>query len=89
MVGYFGDAAYNMVRVVPLSTRACERYRLIFTYYQPLDWAQRQGNITYFSKKTPDVPGGHFPAHVNPQGLVEDCWAFWGNRSLSGIEAIP
>ncbi|KPM43813.1 hypothetical protein AK830_g2785 [Neonectria ditissima] len=57
-------------------------------YDVPIEWALRQGNITFFSKKTPDVLGGHFPAFVNPQSLAEDCWTFWGDKSASGVNVF-
>ncbi|KAF4457700.1 alpha beta-hydrolase [Fusarium albosuccineum] len=53
-------------------------------YDVPLKWAQRQGNIVFFRKKSADILGGHFPAFINPQALVEDCWAFWGDKDASG-----
>ncbi|GFP53067.1 epoxide hydrolase 1 [Trichoderma asperellum] len=53
-------------------------------YYTPLEWTQRQGNISFYSRKAPHVVGGHFPAYINPRALAEDCWAFWGNESRSG-----
>ncbi|KAF5008252.1 hypothetical protein FDECE_5450 [Fusarium decemcellulare] len=53
-------------------------------YDVPLEWAQRQGNIVFFRKKSADILGGHFPAFINPQALVEDCWAFWGDKDASG-----
>ncbi|VUC26897.1 unnamed protein product [Clonostachys rosea] len=57
-------------------------------YYTPLKWAKRQGNITFFSKKTPEILGGHFPAHINPQSLAQDCWDFWGNSTISGTDVF-
>lgn len=51
---------------------------------QPLEWTQRQGNVSFYSRKAPQVIGGHFPAYINPRALAEDCWAFWGNESRSG-----
>lgn len=51
---------------------------------QPLSWAQRQANVTFMSTKAEDVLGGHFPSIANPQSLVEDCWAFFGDEQISG-----
>uniref|UniRef100_A0A8H7N0B7 Epoxide hydrolase N-terminal domain-containing protein n=1 Tax=Bionectria ochroleuca TaxID=29856 RepID=A0A8H7N0B7_BIOOC len=57
-------------------------------YYTPLEWAKRQGNVTFFSKKAPEILGGHFPAHINPRSLAQDCWDFWGNSTISGTEVF-
>jgi hypothetical protein len=32
--------------------------------------------------------GGHFAAFQTPDILLGDIWAFWGNKTLSGLEGI-
>ncbi|KAH8886251.1 alpha/beta-hydrolase [Thozetella sp. PMI_491] len=58
------------------------------TYNQPLEWSQRQGNITYQIQKSPDIPGGHVPVFINPDEMARDCWTFFGNASLSGVDTF-
>ena len=49
----------------------------------PLDWAQRGGNVT--ALYVHDF-GGHFAAYETPDTLLDDCWRFWGDASISGTE---
>lgn len=32
--------------------------------------------------------GGHFAAVETPDVLLGDIWAFWGNKTLSGLEGV-
>ncbi|KAH7110582.1 Alpha/Beta hydrolase protein [Dendryphion nanum] len=54
-------------------------------YRLPLDWAQRRGNVTvrYLHDR-----GGHFAAHEVPEIYASDVWNFYGNKSLSGVNAF-
>lgn len=46
----------------------------------PLEWALRGGNVT--ALYIHDF-GGHFAAYETPDGLVDDCWRFWGDACIS------
>jgi hypothetical protein len=46
----------------------------------PLDWAQRGGNVTAIYVH--DF-GGHFASYQNPDLVVDDCFRFFGDASLS------
>ncbi|RYO96866.1 hypothetical protein DL765_011439 [Monosporascus sp. GIB2] len=49
-------------------------------YRTPLDWARRTGNVKV---RYVHETGGHFPAWENPDLLLQDIWAFFGDRVLS------
>ncbi|RYP57970.1 hypothetical protein DL770_010532 [Monosporascus sp. CRB-9-2] len=49
-------------------------------YRTPLDWAQRTGNVKV---RYVHETGGHFPAWETPDLLLQDIWAFFGDRVLS------
>lgn len=51
------------------------------TTHQPLDWAQRLGNVKY---RTVHTTGGHFPSTETPDLLIEDIRKFFGDDEVSG-----
>ncbi|KAK5056501.1 hypothetical protein LTR84_012032 [Exophiala bonariae] len=50
-------------------------------YGAPREWCERTARITFFVRKTQDVPGGHFPAQVNPKELISDIRSFWSSHA--------
>lgn len=54
-------------------------------YRTPLEWAQRTGNVKI---RYLHGTGGHFPAWENPELLVEDMWAFFGDCELSNTRVF-
>jgi hypothetical protein len=55
-------------------------YHKADSYTQPIDWAQRTGNVV---RRTVHDSGGHFAAVESPDALLSDIRSFFGNKTLS------
>ncbi|KAK5754860.1 hypothetical protein LTS12_015076 [Elasticomyces elasticus] len=54
-------------------------------YHEPLDWAQRQGNV---KRRFIHDHGGHFAAWDTPEALLEDIWIWFGDREASNTKVF-
>ncbi|KAI0126793.1 Alpha/Beta hydrolase protein [Xylariales sp. AK1849] len=54
-------------------------------YRTPIEWAERSGNVKV--RYLHEI-GGHFPAWENPDLLLEDIWAFFGDLHLSNTRVF-